>query len=174
MAIAHATLQDDVYQGYVIPANTPVFMNTWAVNHDPNEYAEPDVFNPDRFLTHPLGVRPSSAAAATAATTPAEGVSAVPDPSRRQSYSFGAGRRVCGGQRMAENSLMLTMSKLLWTFDIVAKQGPVDTAVQTAFKDAILTGPEEFAVDFQIRDGHRREVVMKGWEKANEYLKRFE
>lgn len=172
MAIPHATLQDDVYQGYVIPANTPIFMNTWAINHDPDEYEEPDVFNPDRFLTHPLGIRPSNAAATTA--MPAEGVSAVPDPSRRQSYSFGAGRRVCGGQRMAENSMMLAMSKLLWAFDIVAGQGLVDTAVQTAFKDAILTGPKEFAVDFQIRDAHRREVVMKQWEKADEYLKRFE
>ncbi|KAK7757330.1 hypothetical protein SLS62_000880 [Diatrype stigma] len=172
LGIPHATLQDDVYQGYVIPANTPVFMNTWAVNHDPDEYEQPDIFNPDRFLEHPLGIRPSSAEAA--ATTPAEGGPAVSDLSRRQSYSFGAGRRVCGGQRMAENSLMLTMSKLLWAFDVVAIQGLVDTDVQTAFKDAILTGPEEFAVDFQIRDGHRKEVVMKEWEKADEYLKRFE
>jgi cytochrome P450 len=138
-------------------------MNIWAIHMDPDEYADPDIFNPDRFLENPLGIRASGALLKEA----------VADQSRRPSYGFGAGRRVCAGQRMAENSMLTTMSKLLWAFDVVADK-ELDTSVQTAFKDAILTGPKAFPVSFRLRDESRRPVIENEWKKADEYLKRFE
>lgn len=138
-------------------------MNIWGIHHDPDEYDEPDRFNPDRFLTHPLGIKYKETASEAT----------LESQSRRPTYGFGAGRRVCAGQRMAEHSMLITMFKLLWSFDIVAG-GTLDTAVQTAFKDAILTGPKEFAVDFRLRRENRREAIENEWRKADEFLKRFE
>lgn len=138
-------------------------MNIWAVHHDPDEYDQPDIFNPDRFLQNQLGIK----------STGASVKEALADQSRRTTYGFGAGRRVCAGQRMAENSMMMTMSKLLWSFDIVAEK-KLDTAIHTAFKDAILTGPKDFPVDFRVRSESRRKVIENEWQKADEFLKRFE
>jgi cytochrome P450 len=163
LAIPHATTQDDQYQGYTIPANTTIMMNVWAVNHDPDEYDEPELFRPERFIGHPLGIKAEC-------RTVEEG---SVDSFRRAAYGFGAGRRVCAGQRMAENSMMLTMSKLLWCFDIVAEK-PLDTAVHTAFKDAILTGPKHIPVNFKVRGEDRKAIIEQDWKKADEFLKQFE
>lgn len=162
LAIPHATTQDDQYQGYTIPKGTTVFMNVWAVNHDPDEYDEPDTFRPERFLEHPLGIK-----------TVGRGDAELSVDHRRAAYGFGAGRRVCAGQRMAESSMMLTMSKLLWCFDIVAER-ELDTGVHTAFKDAILTGPKHIPVNFKVRGEDRRAVIEQDWKRADEFLKRYE
>lgn len=138
-------------------------MNIWGIHHDPDEYDEPDTFNPERFLASPLGLKYKES------PTDAD----FGDQSRRPTYGFGAGRRICAGQRMAENSMLITMSKLLWSFDIVAG-AELDTAVQTAFKDAILTGPKEFSVDFKVRSESRRSTIEDEWKLADKFLQRFE
>ncbi|KZL82496.1 cytochrome p450 [Colletotrichum incanum] len=164
LAIPHATTQDDVYHDYHIPANTTILMNIWAISHDPEEYEDPDAFKPERFIDNTFGINVSGG-------RPTE---ATLDQSRRPTYGFGAGRRVCAGQRMAENSMLMTMSKLLWCFDIVPGEQMPDTNVQTAFKDAILTGPKLFDVEFRLRDEKRRKVLVNEWNKADAWLQRFE
>ncbi|KAK1990898.1 cytochrome P450 [Colletotrichum falcatum] len=162
LAIPHATTQDDVYEGYHIPADTTILMNIWAISHDPDEYDDPDSFNPERFVGAAPGVE--------------EGDETCPDQPPRSTYGFGAGRRVCAGQRMAENSMLATMSKLLWCFDVVVPgdRAPPDTSVHTAFKDAILTGPKPFDVGFAVRGERRRKVLVDEWHKADAWLRRFE
>ncbi|XP_066265849.1 uncharacterized protein [Branchiostoma lanceolatum] len=46
----HTTSNDTTLFGYDIPKDTIVFLNIWAVLHDPEVYPEPDVFKPERFL----------------------------------------------------------------------------------------------------------------------------
>ncbi|KAF9024764.1 cytochrome P450 [Hymenopellis radicata] len=48
--VAHASIQDDVYNGYFIPAGSIVLGNMWALLHDGDVYRNPDVFQPKRFL----------------------------------------------------------------------------------------------------------------------------
>ncbi|KAH9476870.1 Tryptamine 4-monooxygenase [Psilocybe cubensis] len=50
LAIPHKLMKDDVYRGYLIPKNTLVFANTWAVLNDPEVYPDPSVFRPERYL----------------------------------------------------------------------------------------------------------------------------
>ncbi|KAL0767012.1 hypothetical protein CaCOL14_010583 [Colletotrichum acutatum] len=164
MAIPHATTRDDVYKGYNIPAETTILMNIWAINHDSDEFDDPDTFEPDRFMKNPLGVKSRDQNPEATAE----------DQSRRPTYSFGAGRRICAGQRMAENSMLLTMSKLLWCFDVVPGDTMPDTSVQTAFKDAILTGPKAFDVSFKVRGEGRQKHLVEEWTKADAWLKRLE
>ncbi|KAH8880362.1 cytochrome P450 [Thozetella sp. PMI_491] len=165
LAVPHATLQDDVLpQGYVIPKGTTVLLNTWAVQHDPDEFLDPDVFDPSRYLANPYGTKKGGSET---------GDTPQGDTSRRQTYAFGAGRRVCAGQRMAENTLMLTTSKLAWAFDIIPG-GELDTNARTGFKDAILTGPQEFSVEFVLRDDGRKQVIVDEFAKADAFLSRYE
>jgi cytochrome P450 len=48
--LAHATTEDDVYEGYFIPKGTTVIPNAWAIHQDPALYPEPELFKPERFL----------------------------------------------------------------------------------------------------------------------------
>lgn len=92
--IPHKLVQDDVYKGYLLPTGTMLFANTWSIHQDDEDYEEGSKFRPDRWLEN--------------ASTGTRSGSAETDTSngRRATYTFGAGRRVCPGQGMAENSLV--------------------------------------------------------------------
>ncbi|KAF2827278.1 cytochrome P450 [Ophiobolus disseminans] len=157
-AVPHFTTQDDMYKGYFIPAGTIVIMNTWGLHHDTEQYEDPEAFNPMRFVESKFGVKDSK----------------IPqDDIRRATYAFGAGRRVCPGQKMAEDSLLSSISKLLWSFDIVP-QGRLDTDIRTAFKDSLVCGPKDFALQFRVRSERRKNLIQDAWLEANSFLERFE
>ena len=88
-------IQDDTYEGYFLPKDTIVFANTWSIHQDEAEYDRPEDFMPERFLDNRFGTKPSRD-------------SGNDGNQRRVTYDFGAGRRVCPGQRLAENSLVST------------------------------------------------------------------
>lgn len=89
-----------------------------GILHDPDSYDRPDEFDPSRFIKHKYGLK--------------EGV----DKSEtwRNTFPYGAGRRICLGVRLpflslcpsrcrhrkqmylAENSLSINIPKLLWAF----------------------------------------------------------
>ncbi|KAI0043607.1 cytochrome P450 [Auriscalpium vulgare] len=97
----HKVQQDDTYKGYLIPKGCIVMINGWqaaAITHDPEMYPEPDMFNPERFLT----VEPARKIDADVA------VGAV----------FGIGRRQCPGRHVADAILFMTVASVLATFDV--------------------------------------------------------
>lgn len=90
-SIPHTLIQDDIYEGYFPPKGTILFANAWGIHRDEDEYELPDKFIPARFMSNKYGTRHSNKAS---------------DDHRRVTYGFGAGRRVCPGRRLAENSLV--------------------------------------------------------------------
>ena len=50
LGVPTRVIQDDVYQGYIIPAGTTILQNIWAICRDPKIYPDPEAFNPDRFF----------------------------------------------------------------------------------------------------------------------------
>ena len=51
ISVPNRVTQDDgTYRGYSIPAGATVIENVWAICRDPSIYADPEAFNPDRFL----------------------------------------------------------------------------------------------------------------------------
>ncbi|TGJ80841.1 hypothetical protein E0Z10_g7912 [Xylaria hypoxylon] len=159
--IPHATTQDDTYEGLFIPANTAVLVNIWGINHDPEEFENPEVFDPTRFLRHPSGSKRSQGEYSNT-------------PLGRPVWTFGGGRRVCVGQHMAQKSLLLTMAKVVWCFDIEAvSAGAVDTSVD-AFHGGLLMGPKPWQASFRVRGEDRKSIIEREWEKADAYLKGFE
>lgn len=90
-SILHTLIQDDIYEGYFPPKGTILFANAWGIYRDEDEYELLDKFIPARFMSNKYGTQHSNKAS---------------DDHRRFTYGFGAGRRVCSGQRLAENSLV--------------------------------------------------------------------
>jgi len=108
LSVPHAATQDDIYDGMVIPKGTVCFPSITALNLDPERYPEPEVFNPDRFIHDEV---PSAASAISS------------DYMKRDHYHYGFGRRLCPGILIAEASLFIFISRLVWGFDVQAIDG---------------------------------------------------
>ncbi|KAH7908437.1 cytochrome P450 [Hygrophoropsis aurantiaca] len=93
LGLAHATTNDDVYQGYFIPKGTTIIANTWAMSRDETKYPNASDFVPERWLTADGGL-----------------IDDIPD------FVFGFGRRFCVGKPLAEASLWLGVASLLAVF----------------------------------------------------------
>ncbi|KAI5116720.1 hypothetical protein M0805_000829 [Coniferiporia weirii] len=96
LGVAHSSEEDDVYNGYFIPAGTTILSNIWAIHRDPKEYPEPEKFIPERWL-------------------PSEGKTAPLDVRKTV---FGFGRRACPGRHFAYGSIFITVASTLAAFDI--------------------------------------------------------
>lgn len=94
--IPHAPIRDDEYNGYVIPKDTAITGNLWAIHRNPREFPEPDVFRPERFL---------------------DGLER-PYPNKKGHNAFGWGRRQCSGQPLAEQGLFITIARMIWAFNM--------------------------------------------------------
>jgi len=97
LGVAHASVKEDTYKGYRIPANSVMIPNTWFILHDERNYREPHKFDPDRFLNNGK-LDPN-----------------VLDPGK---FAFGNGRRICPGKQMAENSVFIAIASILACFTI--------------------------------------------------------
>ncbi|KAI9713189.1 MAG: hypothetical protein M1820_001174 [Bogoriella megaspora] len=160
MGIPHALDRDDTHKSFFFPAGTTFVMNVWAMHMDPNEYDDPESFKPSRFLRNKFGTKYDPTASESAA--------------RRNHYGFGAGRRVCPGQRMGELNLYLTAAKLVWLFDMrYVGDGELDTSLTTGFKAGITVAPKEFPLELRIRSEERRAAMVKDLEKAEALLSTY-
>ena len=152
----HYTTADVVYKDYFIPKGTVVTIDQYALHYDPSRYEAPNAFRPERYLNHPLK------AGAYAASS---------DPYERDHFGFGAGRRICPGMHLAENSLFITLAKIMWAFEIHAPVGPsgkeeaVDVS-DSAYDDGVNTLPRQYKVRFLVRNTQREMTLRDEWSKA--------
>ena len=96
------------------------------------------------------------------------------DLSKRDHWSFGAGRRACAGYNLAENSLFILTARLLWAFDVRAPTDPqTGRAVQYdlwAYAPTRLFGPKPFPVVFAPRKGREGQILQQ-FEAGKEFLR---
>ncbi|PPJ56275.1 hypothetical protein CBER1_00735 [Cercospora berteroae] len=115
LSVPHAAVQEDNHKGYRIPAGATLTNNVWAIHMDPKRSPSPRTFNPDRFANGPRSLYES----------------AMGEASKRDNYVFGAGRRLCQGIHIAERSLFLGISRLVWAFDFLPT---IETATDKPIK----------------------------------------
>jgi hypothetical protein len=112
-----------------------------AILHNPEDYPDPEVFNPSRYLT-PEGEL---------------------DPSVRDSGTacFGFGRRACPGRHIATASLFAVVSTLLATIDIVrAKDAEGNEIVPVVdVTSGVISHPKSFPWAARPRSRHAEEML---------------
>lgn len=133
--VPHFGKVESVYNGFRIPANSVVIPNHWAMTRDQNVYGpDVEVFRPERFM----------------------GSQKLP------TVGFGFGRRICPGRHVARNSLWISISRLLWAFDIKPASseagGPPDDTKGT---DGLVTKPLPFEARFELRDQSAQDVIRR-------------
>jgi len=158
--IPHVLIQDDKYGDYVLPKGTVLFANTWSI-HRTCEYADPDEFIPERFLDNEYGIA-------------AELTGDEKDSMRRPLYGFGAGRRACSGQGLAENSLIINMAKLVWAFDISLQEHTIaDDSILSGYDGGLLVCPKRFPLILKPRSLEHVAVVDSEMERVQPFLDTF-
>ncbi|KIX96716.1 uncharacterized protein Z520_07435 [Fonsecaea multimorphosa CBS 102226] len=156
-AIPHAARAQDEIDGYVIPQGATILLAVWAANNDPALFPNPRVFDPSRQ-------NPSLSMGEAAL---------APDIRDRDHWTFGAGRRICPGIHVAEGTLLLSMARILWAFDISkAKdaQGREIHVDQDELTQSIAARPLPFKCDIRVRSDKHAEVVRKAWDGAQHVL----
>ncbi|XP_062860397.1 cytochrome P450 1A1 [Trichomycterus rosablanca] len=91
--IPHCTTKDTSLNDYFIPKDTCIFINQWQINHDPDLWKDPSVFNPDRFLT-------------------ADGTELDKTESEKVMI-FGLGKRRCVGEAIGRSEVFLFLAILI-------------------------------------------------------------
>ncbi|KAM5383743.1 hypothetical protein ACJZ2D_001732 [Fusarium nematophilum] len=156
----HKLSKTDHYEGYTIPANAGVMINVWGINSDETRAKNPREFNPSRYEGDMLSTGESAALA---------------DATKRDHFTFGAGRRICPGLHVAERSVFIGFSRLLWAFkinrpvDVYGNHLPIDPDAVTP---GFIVSPVPFKCEFVIRDEKRAALVENEWQKCLEYVDR--
>ncbi|KAG2086386.1 cytochrome P450 [Suillus discolor] len=105
LGIGHATVNDDIYEGYYIPKGATVIANTWFMTRNPDKYPNPTRFIPERHMSKVAVEEPSTHG---------------PDD---VSFAFGFGRRICVGRHVADASLFAAVVNILTVFRLERAPG---------------------------------------------------
>ncbi|CAI0437465.1 unnamed protein product [Linum tenue] len=95
MLLPRTGAEDCEIGGYRVPAGYSVIVNAWAIGRDPEYWADPETFWPERFLDGSVDYK---------------GI-------HFQLIPFGAGRRICPGMSFAVANIELPLAWLIYRFD---------------------------------------------------------
>ncbi|EGN97639.1 hypothetical protein SERLA73DRAFT_139966 [Serpula lacrymans var. lacrymans S7.3] len=93
LGIAHAAVDDDIYEELYIPKGATVVPNVWAMSRNEAKYPNASEFVPERFFKSDGKLNDDAI-----------------------SYVFGFGRRVCAGQHVANAAVWIAIVSLLAVF----------------------------------------------------------
>ncbi|KAM4640958.1 cytochrome P450 2G1-like isoform 2-T2 [Discoglossus pictus] len=97
--LPRSTTQDISFKGYLIPKGTDVYPLLTTVLKDPEQYPDPDVFCPERFLDEQGNLKKNLAF-----------------------MPFSAGKRMCPGEGLARLELFIFITSILQNFTLTSNQ----------------------------------------------------
>ncbi|KAI0471836.1 cytochrome P450 [Xylariaceae sp. FL0804] len=143
LGLPRRSIRDVVWEGVRVPAGTTVYLNIWACSRDPAVWADPDVFEPRRWLDE----RPD----------------AYP-------FAFGLGYRMCTGSVLVVRELYLILMRLMASFRLQADEDEDETPGVAAIRcdprrdvhdpRDLLAAPPPYRVRFVPRDPARLEAAL--------------
>lgn len=127
MTATHRCTQTAEFYNYRIPKDTLIFISVWSLLYDESVFPEPHEFRPERFLS--------------------------PDQKEFEKVQmflpFGTGKRVCPGDQLTRQILLIYLSSLLQTVSLhpVPSDSTPDTRAQAGF----VNSPKPFRVILRER-----------------------
>ncbi|KAG2151901.1 cytochrome P450 [Suillus cothurnatus] len=136
----HRVTEDDVHDGYYIPKGSIIIPNLWFMLHNPETYANPSEFNPDRFLAND-GKKPET------------------EP---RTICFGFGRRICPGLLLAEASIWISAAMSLAVFNIskVVENG-VEITPEVDPSSLTISHPKPFKCSIRARSAKAIALIQQ-------------
>ncbi|XP_070543996.1 steroid 17-alpha-hydroxylase/17,20 lyase-like [Ptychodera flava] len=115
VSVPHETTEDTSVGGYNIPKGTQIWTNLWKLHMDEKYWTEPEQFRPERFLD--------------------EDGQALP---KQDSFlPFSAGRRVCVGEVLAKNEMLLIFTCLFQQFTFLPAPGKEKPSLEPTFQSLV-------------------------------------
>ncbi|TFK52120.1 cytochrome P450 [Heliocybe sulcata] len=119
LSLPHTSSSDGEYNGYSIPKQSIILLNSWSILHDPAVYPDPEQFNPERFLKNgKLDLAGKDPLAA-----------------------FGGGRRICPGRWFSDSAMYAAVSHILHAFTI---SPPLDEHMRVEMTSGIVSAPRDY------------------------------
>ncbi|KAJ7274641.1 cytochrome P450 [Mycena rebaudengoi] len=136
--VPHRCTEEDVYNGFRIPAGSVLFANGWGIMHDESIYPSPMEFIPERYLHSEKQA--------------ADGLN--PDPRR---FAFGYGRRACPGKELADDSIFICAAMTIATFNLVR---PKSSSMEPAYTSGLICHPLPFNCNIAPRSREAEALVL--------------
>ncbi|KAI7740850.1 hypothetical protein M8C21_020531 [Ambrosia artemisiifolia] len=95
LLVPHKTESEVKLGEYIVPRNTQILVNAWAMARDPKYWQNPITFKPERFLENELDYK-------------GQHFEFIP---------FGSGRRMCPGIPLAQRVVSLMVASLVYHYD---------------------------------------------------------
>ena len=135
LAIPHKAVCRTSLMGYTIPEGVNIFINLWAIHHDPDMWEDPFAYKPERFLT-------------------ADGKLLEADhPRWRMVMAFGAGPRNCIGEAFARRHLFTFITSLCQRFTMKPSDEGVSVSDPRTFElEGIKLTPRRCGLHFIDRN----------------------
>ncbi|KAL5777665.1 hypothetical protein ACOSP7_010591 [Xanthoceras sorbifolium] len=118
----HCSSEECTVGGYNIPRGTMLFVNAWALHQDPNNWEDPNMFKPERFLG-------------------SEG-----EKGGYKFIPFGSGRRQCPGAGLAMRLMALSLGILIQCFDWENTKEDIEDAEMNKAEMEIIFRPRKTLV----------------------------
>ncbi|KAK7692396.1 hypothetical protein QCA50_004021 [Cerrena zonata] len=140
LGVPHRAMREDEYMGFRIPEGATILANIWAMLHDPDDYPDPERFNPGRFLKDGR-INPD-----------------VRDPLQ---LAFGFGRRICPGRWLSSASLFMTIASVLHTLDIRPILEPDGKPYDpfTTIVDGVILSPDKIPCTLSPRSQSAERLI---------------
>ncbi|KAL5320098.1 hypothetical protein ACEPPN_013160 [Leptodophora sp. 'Broadleaf-Isolate-01'] len=154
----HANTEEDYYNGYRIPEGSTIVNNVWAMNMDSKRNPKPREFDPLRFIDDYQSEHQSAT---------------NKDENQRQNWIFGAGRRLCQGMHIAERSLLMGVSRMLWGFNFERPTDENGIVIPVDIDDlvgGITMQPADFKVNIVPRSKERADIIRQAWKYSEDNL----
>jgi cytochrome P450 len=133
----------DDYKGYHIPKGSIIIPFFDAMRQDKRLFDAPNEFRPERWL------------------------------GKSQSANFGYGRRICAGRHIARNSLIITIARMLWAFDIRPRDGQTVRVDEVEFTTGFVSAPIGVGAMFVPRSEAHARVVREAFEATEKDVARL-
>lgn len=123
--------------GYYIPTGAMIIPNITSIHMDAKIFDDPETFDPQRYVDNP----------------------SLPG------HVFGFGRRVCPGQRVAEETIFLELATVAWGLNVTkqkdsnGKDIEIDTDRGRAFAPGGVMKPYPFPVSITPRSADRAKLL---------------
>ncbi|KAF5387184.1 hypothetical protein D9615_001583 [Tricholomella constricta] len=164
IGIPHRSIQDDIYDGYLIPKDSIILPHMWYgpsfdddlglimtlinrnITRDPQLYSNPSEFRPERFM--------------------ADGNNSPElDPN---TYIYGFGRRSCPGRDFANANMFITLAMTLSVFQIEKgrDENGVEIEPRCEFEGGTVSHPLPFAYTIKPRSADAEFLIRTVAEEA--------
>ena len=131
LGLLHQTTCDTSLQGYPVSKGTVVISNIHQINHDPDEWSEPEEFRPERFLIEiesldPDNQQSDSKASKTNLERPNNQSLTLNQKACNEVANFSSGLRRCPGDKIALSMLCILLGTLIRRYDFEVVKAPED------------------------------------------------